>query len=241
MQSVNRAIAIAPAMALGHSTLGLIYRNHLAMRRSLTGLQRGAELPGGGALALLNYALVVCQFRRQSEAEAIIERAISLDPLNALPRMIKAWILFLGRRYPAAIESARQALAIKPQNLRAKGLVASSLLMLDRTDETVRELKTMPADDYRRLVIEGTIAARSGRTADALGAVRAMEKRYGDAANYQYAEVYAQTGMIEKGIMALDAAWSKRDSGLGSMLVDPFVDPLRKDPRFSVLANRLFG
>jgi serine/threonine-protein kinase len=241
MQSVNRAIAIAPAMALGHSSLGLIYRNSLAMRRSLAELQRASELPGGGALALLNYALVVCQFRRQGEAESIIERAISLDPLNALPRMIKAWILFLGRRYPAAIESARQALAIAPQNIRAKSLVASSFLMLDRTDETVRELKTMPADDYRRLVMEATIAARSGRTSDALNAVRTMEKRYGDAANYQYAQVYAQAGMIDRGIMALDTAWSKRDSGVGSMLVDPFVDPLRKDPRFSALANRLFG
>jgi tetratricopeptide (TPR) repeat protein len=241
MQSVNRAIAIAPAMALGHSSLGLIYRNNLAMRRALAELQRAAELPGGGALALLNYALVVCQFRRQSEAESIIDRAISLDPLNALPRMIKAWILYLGRRYPAAIDSARQALAIAPKNLRAKGLAAGSLLMLHRTDEAVRELKTMPADDYRRLVMEATIAARSGRTAEALGAVQAMQKRYGDAANYQYAQVYAQLGMTDKAIAALDTAWSKRDSGLGGMLVDPFIDPIRSDPRFSVIAKRLFG
>jgi tetratricopeptide (TPR) repeat protein len=228
-------------MALGHSSLGLIYRNNLAMRRALAELQRAAELPGGGALALLNYALVVCQFRRQSEAESIIDRAISLDPLNALPRMIKAWILYLGRRYPAAIDSARQALAIAPKNLRAKGLAAGSLLMLHRTDEAVRELKTMPADDYRRLVMEATIAARSGRTAEALGAVQAMQKRYGDAANYQYAQVYAQLGMTDKAIAALDTAWSKRDSGLGGMLVDPFIDPIRNDPRFSVIAKRLFG
>ena len=112
--------------------------------------------------------------------------------------------------------------------------------MLGRTDEALRELQKTPADDYRRLVGEGVIAARSGRKADALGAIHAIGKRYGDAANYQYAEVYAQLGMTDQGIQALEAAWSKRDSGLGSIRVDPFLDPLRNDPRFSGIAARLF-
>jgi hypothetical protein len=47
--------------------------------------------------------------------------------------------------------------------------------------------------------------------------------------------------MTDKAIAALDTAWSKRDSGLGGMLVDPFIDPIRSDPRFSVMAKRLFG
>jgi TolB-like protein/Tfp pilus assembly protein PilF len=240
-QAANRAIAIAPAMPLGHSILGLIYRNHLAMRRSLAELQRAAELPGITADALLNYALVLSQFRRQGEAESTIERAISMDPLNALPRMIKSWILYFGHRYPASIEAGRQALAIAPKNIRARSLVALSFLMLGRTEDTLRELNAMPPDDYRRLVMEATIAARAGRTDVALNAIPKIESRYGDAANYQIAQIYAQLKMADKAIAAFDAAWSKRDSGLGSMLVDPFVDPIRGDPRFSAIAKRLFA
>jgi tetratricopeptide (TPR) repeat protein len=238
---VKRAIAIAPNMPLGHSALGLIYSNQLLMNRAIGELERAIELSGANAWTFLNAAIVLSQVGRQSEAESTIERAISLDPINPTARWIQSWVLLFGRRYPASLEAARQTLAIAPGNIRARTLAGWSLIMLGRMDEALRELKKTPADDYRRLVGEGIIAARSGRKADALGAIRAIEKHYGDAANYQYAEVYAQLGMTDEGIKALEAAWSKRDSGLGSIRVDPFLDPLRNDPRFSKIAARLFG
>jgi len=241
VQSVKRAIAIAPNMPLGHSALGLIYSNQLLMNRAIGELERAIELSGANAWTLLNAAIVLSQVGRQSEAESTIERAISLDPINPTARWIQSWVLLFGRRYPASLEAARQTLAIAPGNIRARTLAGWSLIMLGRMDEALRELKKTPADDYRRLVGEGIIAARSGQKADALGAIRAIEKHYGDAANYQYAEVYAQLGMTDEGIKALEAAWSKRDSGLGSIRVDPFLDPLRNDPRFSKIAARLFG
>jgi hypothetical protein len=113
--------------------------------------------------------------------------------------------------------------------------------MLGRPDEAMAEFQKLPGDDYRRFVGEGVIAARAGRKADALASIRAIEKRYGDAANYQYAEVYAQLGMVDAGLAALEAAWIKRDSGLGSLRVDPFLDPIRNQPRFSAIAARVFG
>jgi hypothetical protein len=99
----------------------------------------------------------------------------------------------------------------------------------------------LPADDYRRLVGEAGIAARRGRKDEALGKIAAVEERYGDAANYQVAEIYAQVGDADRSIAALEAAWTKRDSGLASMLGDPFLDPVRHDPRFGRIAARIFG
>jgi serine/threonine-protein kinase len=240
VQSVKRAIAIAPNMPLGHSALGLIYSNKLLMNRAIGELQRAADLSGANSWTFLNAAIVFGQVGRQSEAESTIQRAISLDPINPTARWIQSWILLFGRRYPASLQAARQTLAIAPGNIRARSLAGWSLIMLGRTDEALRELQKTPADDYRRLVGEGVIAARSGRKADALGAIRSIGKHYGDAANYQFAEVYAQLGMTDQGIQALEVAWSKRDSGLGSIRVDPFLDPLRSDPRFSGIAARLF-
>jgi TolB-like protein/tetratricopeptide (TPR) repeat protein len=240
IQSVKRAIAIAPNMALGHSALGLIYSNQLLMNRAISELEQAAELSGADAGTFLNAAIVLSQVGRQSEGESRIARAISLDPINPNAHWVQSWILLFGRRYPAALAAARQTLAIAPGNIRARTLAGWSLIMLGRADEALRELQKTPADDYRRLVGEGIIAARSGRRADALGAIQGIGKRYGDAANYQFAQVYAQLGMTDRAIQALEAAWSKRDSGLGSIRVDPFLDPLRNDPRFSSIAARLF-
>ena len=47
----------------------------------------------------------------------------------------------------------------------------------------------------------------AGDRAAALDKLRAMEQRYGDAAMYQYAEIYAQLGMADEAIAALDRAF----------------------------------
>jgi TolB-like protein len=241
VQSVKRAIAIAPNMALGHSALGLIYSNQLLMNRAIDELRRSVELAGADAGTFLNAAIVFGQVGRQSEAQSTIDRAISLDPINPTAQWVQSWILLFGRQYPASLEAARKTLAIAPGNIRARSLAAWNLIMLGRMDEALRELQKTPVDDYRRLVGEGIIAARSGRKADGLRSIHAIERSYGDAANYQQAEVYAQLGMIDQGIEALEAAWSTRDSGLGSVRVDPFLDPLRNDPRLARIEARLFG
>ena len=241
LQSIRRAIAIAPAMPLGYSALGLVYFNQLKLKQALEALSRSVELAGADTLAYLNYSVILCRLRRQSEAEAVGERAISLDPLNPVAWQLKTWNLFLGRRYAESIEAARQTLSLAPQNLRARALLAWDLLFLARTDEAVSELQRLPADDYRRLVAEGAIAARSNRREDALRAIDALQKRYGETVHYQFAEVYAQLGDTDKAMEALQGAWSAQDSGLATMQVDPFLDPVRNDPRFAAIQRRLFG
>ena len=240
-QSARRAIGLASGMPLGHSALGVVYLNQLAMKQALASLQRSVELPGADTLALTNYALVLSRSRRQGEAMSMVERAIVVDPLSGIARMVHSWILFQGRKYSESIEAARQALSIAPQNLRAKTLIGWNLLFLGRIDEAVRELQRVPADDYRRLVGEGAIAARAHRQNDALRAIDQLKERYSDTVHYQIAQVYAQLGQTDKAIAALEAAWAGKDSGLASIQVDPFLDPLRGDRRFARIVAKIFG
>lgn len=241
LRSARRSIGIAPGLALGHTTLGLILHNQLAMKQSLGALQRAAELPGADTTAFINYALALVQMGRQSEAESMVDRAISVDPLNPVARMMRAYVLFYARRYAETIDAAHATLSIASGNLRARAFAAWSLVLLGKPSEALAEVANMPSDDYRRLVLEGAIAARSGKKADAFSAIRGIQQRYGDAANYQEAQVYAQLGMADEAFKALETAWNKRDPGLGSIQVDPFMDPLRKDPRYQSIVNRVFG
>jgi tetratricopeptide (TPR) repeat protein len=241
IQSARRAIAISPQLPLGYAALGAVHQDQLELKQSLADFERADALPGADVLALLNYALVLSQTRRQTQALSTTERAITLDPLNPLSQEIRSWILFYGRRYAASIEAARQALKISPDRSRAKAFVGNGLLMLGRPDEALREFRKLPADEYHRLVGEAAIAARGGRREDALKAIPAIERRYADAAVYQFAQIYAQLGLVDQGVAALEIAWTKRDPGLASVQVDPFIDPLRKDGRVATIAARVFG
>ncbi len=58
----------------------------------------------------------------------------------------------------------------------------------------------------------------------------------------QQAGVHAQLGDMEKVFDCLDVAFALRDPGLIQIQVDPFLDPLRDDPRFHELLRRVgFG
>jgi hypothetical protein len=241
LNAARRAIEIAPNLALGHSALGVIYHNQLAMSRAFQETQRSVTLPGADAPIFFNHALTLCQMGRQSEAENVAAQAISLDPLSAVARAVQSRIYFYGRRYPESLEAGRRALLIKQENTLAKSIIGWDLLMLDRLEEATRALEKLPADDYRRIVGLAAIAVRLNRKDQALAAIDAIRKRYGDAANYQTAQIYAQVGDVDKGGAALQAAWEKRDSGLASMQVDPFLDSLRNDPRYRAVAKRVFG
>lgn len=71
--------------------------------------------------------------------------------------------------------------------------------------------------------------------------MESLNKHYGGTVHYQIAEVQAQLGNTDAAIAALEEAWLGRDSGLTSMQVDPFLDPIRNDARFSAIVRRAFG
>jgi tetratricopeptide (TPR) repeat protein len=211
------------------------------MKEAVVETGRAVQLAGADASTYMNHALALCQLGRQAEAVDTINQAVRLDPLNAVARAIQARILFFGRRYAESLEAAHRAVLIKPQNKLAASLAAWDLVQLNRLAEASSAVQGLPADDYRRLVAEAIIAHRSGNTAEALARTAGLRKRYGDAANYQYAEIYAQLGDADKATGFLEAAWTKRDSGLASMRVDPFLDPIRADERYRRIETRIFG
>jgi len=62
---------------------------------------------------------------------------------------------------------------------------------------------------------------------------------FGDAASYQFAQVYSLLGDTAKALDALDRAWEILDSGLLWLKADATLDPLRNEPRFRALVQRL--
>jgi tetratricopeptide (TPR) repeat protein len=78
-----------------------------------------------------------------------------------------------------------------------------------------------------------------GRHADAEAELSKMKAEDGDTAAYQYATIYAQWGDRAKALEWLETALRLRDPGLVNVKTDPFLDPLRKEPRFQAIEREL--
>lgn len=240
LQSARRAISLAPRLALAHASLANIYRDQLRMGLALKESERAYSVLGGDdTLTLQNYALLLSQSGRHDEARAVARRILDRDPLNPVTYEVETVTLYYQRRYRDAIVAARHGLKMASERMRIRGFFGHSLVQLGDYPQALQEYALMPAGDYRRLLGEAVIAARSGRAAEAGRVLAVMRGRYRDAANYQYGQIYAQLGDADRAFAAFDAAWEVRDSGLGYLRVDPWVDPLRKDPRFAPLERRL--
>jgi hypothetical protein len=112
-------------------------------------------------------------------------------------------------------------------------------MMAGKLADAKTQFELAAPDKWERLTGEALIFARTGDAAGVQRKVQRMQDVFGEAASYQYAEIYAQTGDRERALSAIEAAWAVRDAGLISIQVDPLLDPLRGEPRFESIVKKM--
>ena len=237
--AVERAIAIEPRLAFAYSTRAALLRDKLNMGGAIAEFEKADSLPGDDAHTLRTYAFMLAQSKRFAEAQRKIELAKSLDPLNPVSFEVEAVIFVYSGRFEEGLAAARRSLQIAPERMQVRRILGNTLLLMGKPDEAAAEYARLEPNDYRRLLGEAVIAARAGDRAKAMDKLRTMRERYGDAALYQYGQIYAQLGMTEEAIAALRKALEVRDPGMAHIRADGFLDPLRSDPRFAAIEKRL--
>jgi len=237
--AAERAIELAPDLADAHSTLGFtLFQGRLEARAARAPFERSRELGAGEATVLARYAQYSARCGRHREAAEAIQRALVLDRLNPLIHRAAGSIEYAARRWEASIPPARQALAMNPRLSRAHAAIGDALVQLGRLDQARAEFEAEPVEDFRLAGI-AIVARRLGAGAEAESAFARLESAHGDRVLYQQAQVLAQWGRLGEAVDRLERARARGDSGLIYSRNDPFLDPLRDDPRFGELLKRL--
>ena len=140
--AAQRAIALDPALAEAHASLGLILSSYdwdfAAAEREF---QRAIALNPNAATAYHYYGeFLLGSPGRLDSALVVLRRAQSLDPLSAWTLEDVGWVFEIMGRYSEAIEQNRQALELDPHAWRALYFMARALLLAERPDEALRTL-----------------------------------------------------------------------------------------------------
>jgi serine/threonine-protein kinase len=234
-----RAERIAPRLGASHVALARIAYNRLDIAEILRRTESALSLSPDDSDVLLEAATTMATFGRQNAALQLSDRLISLDGLAARAYARRSLIMLLARRYPDAIEAVRQAEAIAPGNPARFATAGDAWLLSGRPDRAKIEYAKMPADDYLRITGEGMVAARTGDQASALRAISQLIEIHGATVAYQVAAIHAQLGDHDRAFAYLDEALTRKDPGLVGLKTDPFLDPIRTDPRYGPLAKRV--
>ena len=197
-------------------------------------LERANELSPWNATANDLLSRVVVYLGQFEQAEKLARQAIELDPLSYEPRASLARVLWLQGKLDEAEASARKAAELQPTASSShRWQVFVNVVRGDGT-AALREAQMEPDDGYRRFELAlAYFTQGDDRAADtALSELIAKDK---DRLAYQIAQAYAWRGDADKAFEWLQISLDNRDTGLQSLLVDPFMHKLRSDPRYRTM------
>lgn len=239
-----RALALDPYSAEALNALGrLKMRYDWDWAGAERDLRRAIELAPNYTDAHINLAALLGLTGRFEPALDEAERAQELDPLNPAAFGAAAKIYFWSRRYDRAIAEAQRALAIDPGYLLGHYLLGSAYLHAGRFEEALRELERGIAEsgDRSDITLLGYAQALAGHTDEARKLMAEVEELVRHDAHDNLTMAYLHAALNEKdaAFHRLERAVNERHPQVSLAKVDPFLDPLRSDPRFAALARRI--
>ncbi len=241
--AIAKALALDPELPEAHTVSAVIASVYdwdwaTAERE----FKRSLELDPNLALTHYRYAWVyLSPMGRHDEAIAEMKRAMELEPLSLVQGANFAAVYIYARQFDNALDQAKKTYDLDPRMVTGqswmcrsydiKGMYAESLAISEKTVQTNFPFFQDISYAY----------AKSGRPREAEAVInkwKEVEKtKY--IMNYWVASSYAALGEKEAAFAELEKAYQAHDWFLPRIKTDPFLDPLRDDPRFADLVRRI--
>jgi len=235
----EQALALAPELGQAHSAMGqILLFGFFDFTHSLEETERALALSPGDTFVLQRSVSPLTFVGRTESAVTNAQRALALDPINAHSYDTLGFALYFARQYRKTIEAFNRALSLNPTLTRVTAFRGLSHEWLGEIDAALQSCSTPPLSTYNHVCL-AIVYHQQNRAAEALAEVAKIRQSLGDAAAYQYAEIYAQWGDVSSALKWMETAYRLRDTGLVSLKADDLLDPLRKEPRFQKIEREL--
>jgi TolB-like protein/Flp pilus assembly protein TadD len=173
-----------------------------------------------------------------------MKRAVELDPLSLVINSNLGWAYIHSGRLDEAIAQLRKTLEMDGAFYYARYSLGLALELKGDIPEAIAEYQKAIAisEDPVPLGMLGRLYAAHGRKDDAQKILQQLRERREQhyTAAYSLALVYLGMGDHNEALNWLEQGFQERDGfNIGPIRVDPLLTPLRGDPRFEALAEKI--
>jgi TolB-like protein/DNA-binding winged helix-turn-helix (wHTH) protein/Flp pilus assembly protein TadD len=204
--------------------------------------RRAIELNPGYATAHHWYAWHLALLGQYHQAIAEMKKAESVDPLSLIINADLAELLVLAHSYDEAIEQSRKTIEMDPNFAMAHNQLAQAYLQKHMYDQAIAELQKavqLSGDSPTCIANLARAYSLSGKRSEAMKLLNDL-KSSSTARNSHASEVaaiYASLGDKDEAMNWLEKGYAERFNP--GVLIRPAFDPLRSDPRFQHLVQRV--
>ena len=192
----------------------------------------------------IRLAILYATMNRLDEALDVVNQAHNVDPLWPLWPATEVIIRFCRREFDAAARCVKKALELHPYLLLGRAFCAQALEYAGKTEEALEQYsfaRVVYPDVAWLGALEAACLARNGRQREAGKILEELQLRR----QTEYVDAYYMTLLLEAlgkradAFRELERAVEENSAALYILDVDPQMDSLRGEPRFSELRNRL--
>jgi DNA-binding winged helix-turn-helix (wHTH) protein/Tfp pilus assembly protein PilF len=239
-----RALEIDPGIAEAYASLAEVQLFHdWDWLESGNNYRLSFEMKPNYASARHWYAWWLLVRGRFDDALENLLEAQSIDPGSLTLNTVLGLPFYYRRNYERAIRRFRTTLEMDPQFAQARYYLGSALVHSGHPDEAIAQLEKVKAREYRQqtvalLAYSYAVAGKFDRAQAGLNELKALaKKRY--VSPYIEAIVHAGLGEKEYALTQLEKAFREKACWMVFLNVDPFLDSLRSEPRFTALVRRM--
>jgi TolB-like protein/DNA-binding winged helix-turn-helix (wHTH) protein/Tfp pilus assembly protein PilF len=244
-EAARHALEIDPTLAEAETPLATLKFNYdWDWSGAEDDFQHAIQLNPSYATAYQRYSLFLMAMGRFQDGFNQINKARELDPLSISINFSLGWRLYLARQYDRAIAQLRNTLEMDPSYELPHLVLGQAYEEKRAFDLAIPELQKAVELSHGTPLMVSALAhayARGGRKEEAEKLLAQLERdaktKY--VSPYYFAIVYLGLGNNEQAMNWLDKAFADRSNGLVFMRVEPELDPVRSNPRFLALQQRL--
>jgi len=240
-----KALEMDDTLAEAHTSLAYArWLGDLDWPEAERGFKRALELKTSYVMAHEWYAEYLAAQGRFDEAVAEIRRAQQLDPLAVPVNRAVGWILYFARRYDEAAEELRKTLAMSPDFIGARMVLWWVDVAKGEYDQAIADIRLESEKPGLRTVKKLMLAyacAAAGKREEASGLLWELEPKLAEENRLALLSVLLFTAldMKDRAFQQLHRAFELREPGLLFLKVAPWLDPLRSDPRYGALVEKV--
>jgi tetratricopeptide (TPR) repeat protein len=242
-QAVIRAVQLDENLAEAHGSLAFIkFHYERDFAGSESEFQRAISLRPNYATSHQWYGFLLSSQGRHDEAIAEMRRAESLDPRSAVIATAVANVLYHAKRFDESIDQCLHALEIDPGSVSAhvvlrwnyekKGMIQDAFRIYEKERAFAGDTPTTRAK-YAHVLAASNQADEASRVLAELVRNKQMDR----ITPYEIAVIYSLLNQKDAAFEWLKEAKNNHAVGFSFVRVDPHLDNLRDDPRFSELLN----